>query len=401
MIKFYKIGLVIFVFWSVVVSSVFAQVAPESDFEVTLTDDLTGAIITGYKGQGGNLIIPDTIQGFPVKEIGDQVFVAGISRGFGGRVGNYGVYDFRTPNGHYEYETIYVNCNSLTNVVIPDSVEKIGAYAFVGHDFTTIKLPNQIKEIGQGAFYYCRSLKNIELPDSLEILDRNVFENCESLQSVKLSNSLKKIEARTFKYCKSLQNIELPDSIEEIGKGAFEAKAGYENSSSSLKNVKLSNSLKKIGDRAFYDCTELESIEIPDSVTEIGVSAFEGTINLSILKLLPSDKLYIHGGAFRGSGIKELTLNGNILYYEDYDTSGGYGKKFERQTFYKCDKLETLIFDETVKEVNHKRMISSKSLKNVIFKSPDTIVTSNESFIVNCPNLTLASQAEVKKRVKQ
>ena len=65
------------------------------------------------------------IQGFPVKEIGDQVFVAGISKGFGGRVGNYGVYDFRTPNGHYEYETIYVNCNSLTNVVIPDSVEKI------------------------------------------------------------------------------------------------------------------------------------------------------------------------------------------------------------------------------------------------------------------------------------
>ena len=95
MIKLYKIGLVIFVFWSVVVSSVFAQVAPESDFEVTLTDDLTGAIITGYKGQGGNLIIPDTIQGFPVKEIGDQVFVAGSSMGFG----NYGVYDFRTPNG--------------------------------------------------------------------------------------------------------------------------------------------------------------------------------------------------------------------------------------------------------------------------------------------------------------
>lgn len=375
--------------WIFLPFSVMAQVAPESDFQVELTKDGTGCVITDYKGKGGVLIIPDTIQGFLVKEIGEQAFATG--RGVLGPV-NYTFGD----------RTIYSKGIDLVEIKIPNTVEKIGDFAFIAQEFKSIKLPDGLKEIGKYAFYNCNSLESIELPNSLEKMGNFVFYHCGSLTNVKLSSSLKYISNYAFSACKSLQDIELPVSIKSIGEGAFKADSRYDDTYSSLKSIKLSSCLKTIGDEAFYDCTELESIEIPESVESIGISAFENTEKLSQLNL-PNEKINIHGRAFRNSGIKELTIKNNFSFIKDHIyikySDMWYRKEEYYGAFSNCNNLETLIFDETVKLVDYSDIISSESLKNIIFKSPDTVVSA-KSFVKNCPNLTLASQAEIKKRVR-
>ncbi|GHV16367.1 hypothetical protein FACS189493_2100 [Spirochaetia bacterium] len=76
-----------------------------ADFNVALTADGTGVVITGYTGNGGAVTIPATIEGLPVKEIGERAFANE----------RYGQYSVNT---------------TITAVTFPDGLEKIGAYAF-------------------------------------------------------------------------------------------------------------------------------------------------------------------------------------------------------------------------------------------------------------------------------
>lgn len=73
--------------------------------------------------------------------------------------------------------------------------------------------------------------------------------------------------------CTSLQSITIPDSVTRIGRQAF---AGC----TSLQSINIPNSVTSIGILAFWNCTSLQSIIIPDSVTSIGDSAFGGCDNL-------------------------------------------------------------------------------------------------------------------------
>ena len=76
-----------------------------------------------------------------------------------------------------------------------------------------------------------------------------------------------------FYGCSSLTSITIPDSVTIIGDFAF-------NGCSSLTSIAISDSMTIIGEWAFSYCTSLTSITIPDSVTSIGEYAFSGCYNL-------------------------------------------------------------------------------------------------------------------------
>lgn len=101
------------------------------------------------------------------------------------------------------------------------------------NEIKTLKLPKNLKEIGDEAFWSCTSLESIEVSDSVEEIGENAFYNCRSLKSVKLPENLKKIGAWAFEYCKSLESVEIPDSVEEIDADAFYG-------CKSLKSIKIS-----------------------------------------------------------------------------------------------------------------------------------------------------------------
>ncbi|MCQ2367875.1 MAG: leucine-rich repeat protein [Kiritimatiellae bacterium] len=159
-------------------------------------------------------------------------------------------------------------CSSLTSVTIPNSVTEIGSEAFRGcSSLTSITIPNSVTTIGSGAFSDCSSLTSITIPNSVTTIGSSAFEYCSSLKSVTIPNSATTIGKRAFYYCSSLASITIPDGVTSIGDSAFYY-------CSSLASITIPDGVTSIGDYAFYRCSSLTTITIPDSVTTIGAGVF-------------------------------------------------------------------------------------------------------------------------------
>ena len=131
--------------------------------------------ITGYIGPGGNVTIPDTINGLAVTSIGDYAF-------------------------EYRY--------SLTNVTIPDSVTSIGAYVFNGStNLTSVTIPNSVTNIGIAAFYGCYGLTVVTIPTGLTTIAFAAFQYCTDLKNITIPDSVTNIEGAAFNDCTNLTGI--------------------------------------------------------------------------------------------------------------------------------------------------------------------------------------------------
>ena len=78
----------------------------------------------------------------------------------------------------------FVECKSLININIPNSVTTIGDSAFWGCDFlVNINIPNSVTTIGDSAFAFCDSLTSINIPNSVTTIEDGAFYGCENLPS--------------------------------------------------------------------------------------------------------------------------------------------------------------------------------------------------------------------------
>ncbi len=161
------------------------------------------------------------------------------------------------------------------DVVIPDTlggypVAAVGYGAFgESFDITSVVVPDGTTVIDGSAFYMCTSLRSVTIPDSVRVIGANAFNFCSSLESVTIPYGVTRIGEGTFYTCEALNDITVPNSVTAIGKRAF---LGCDE----LRSITLSENLTSIGEEAFFYCTSLVEITISDSVTEIGARAFEG-----------------------------------------------------------------------------------------------------------------------------
>ncbi len=256
-----------------------------------------GAIITGYSGPGGEVVIPsllyDGTMAYPTVAIGVTAFY-GCST-----ITSIILPDSVTAIGSYAFS----ECIALTSVVMPGSVGAIGSYAFnectslasvvIPGNVTTIEeatfsycfslasvvFPDGLTRIGAYAFIYCPSLTSVSIPGNVTIIEQNAFFNCPSLVSVEIPGSVNAIGNQSFSLCTALTALVLGEGVTSIGSGAFSECEG-------LFSLDLPESILTIGDRAFQKCISLRSAVVPRNLTHIGDHAFSGCDNLTEMTFL-------------------------------------------------------------------------------------------------------------------
>ena len=251
---------------------------------------------------------------------------------------------------------------SLEAIILPDSMEKIGQFAFnecrslVYVDFggtkvieeyaflcdeslISLEIPDSVTEIALGAFMQCDSLKFISLPfvggtesanryigyifgaESLswngdftpmtlsyvtvrgEEIPAEAFDGCVNLIEVTLADGVKTVGERAFANCKSMQSVIFADSVETISADAFL-------NCYTLLTVDISStsSLKALGIQSFMNCRSLTEIKLPAGVTELPSGVFWGCKALTIVEGVGI--VNISDTAFRGCEAL-ISVNGN------------------------------------------------------------------------------------------
>ena len=207
----------------------------------------------------------------------------------------------------------------IKNISLPDGVTSIGEQAFISCSaLTQITIPNSVTSIGEQAFFYCSALTQVNIPGSVTSIGGGAFYGCSALTQVDIPNSVTSIGSLAFHGCSALTQVNIPNSVTSIGNHAFLGTALYNNAANWTNNVlyidnclieaktELSGSYeitagtRVIADWAFYGCTVLTQVTIPNSVTSIGSYAFWNCSALTEMTVLPTVPPTVGSYAFGG-----------------------------------------------------------------------------------------------------
>ena len=139
--------------------------------------------------------------------------------------------------------------------VIPDTVVRIGEYAFDSTRITAVTIPEGVSEIAYMAFSCCYELQSVSIPGSVKTVGEEAFFGCHELQSAVMGSGVTGIGDGAFACCSSLEAVRFPDSLEYIGEDAFA-------SCEALTDVIIPENVTFIGSDAFGDCASLQSFTV-------------------------------------------------------------------------------------------------------------------------------------------
>ncbi len=365
-------------------------------------------IITEYLGNDSNVIIPNTI------ELNNKTYKI-------------------TALGEY----LFLNCTSLKKVTIPNNVTKIGSSAFRGctslekitlqfvggsKDSNTYLgyifgapsyrdnskyVPSSLKEvvvlegctsIEANAFRDCTSLTSITIPSSVTTIKNHAFFGCTSLKNVYYEGTIEdwcniEFDSSPMYYAKhfymlssnnvyeEVTSLEIPNTVTNIGDYQFD---GFNN----VTSITISSSVTTIGDYAFYGCNSLTSITIPSSVTTIGKYAFSGCTSLEKITLPfigasqdatgNNAKLsYIFGAV--PSSLKEVVILVGCSSIVEY-------------AFSECTFLTNIVIPSSVTTIGMRAFENCTSLTSIII--PSSVTEIGGYAFENCYSLTIYCETE-------
>lgn len=362
--------------------------APATDFTYELTQDDT-IRLTAYTGEGGALILPDTIDGKAVSTLGEELFrgnetitalyipqtITSIEKnlltgcrsikvlstpqlGATRQDSGFLAYFFGadTPHGMgFKVST------SLDTVILQDTITEIADLAMMECDrLRMVLLPDTLTSIGNFAFSGCSQLHFVPLPESLTAIGEYAFSNNKALISVSIPTAVQKIGLGAYMGCSSLEQISLPFIGEKrdsetnhhlgyiFGAEAYTWNTGYV--PKSLLKVTLTEG--DVPDYAFYECDTLALVSLPDDCTSIGVRAFLGCDVLRSI-LLPNSITTIKDLAFAHCTVL------NDIYLNEGLTSIGI------QAFMDCFSLTDITLPDSLRTISNSAFADCLCLTNV------------------------------------
>ncbi len=191
-------------------------------------------------------------------------------------------------------DNAFAGCEKLKSVTISDKVKKIPVYAFAGCvALETVELPEGIEEIEYGAFMDCQSLSYLYIPSTVKVAESifyRTYSRGEAKLNVVVGEGMTVLPNGLFQRCDILRSVELPESLCEMGYAAFEG-------CGALASINIPNGVENIEPLTFNGCTSLESIVLPKNLKTIGHNAFYQCSSLAEISV-PNTVKSIGAGAF-------------------------------------------------------------------------------------------------------
>ena len=290
-------------------------------------------------------------------------------------------------------------CKALLEITIPDSVTSIGRYAFdLCSALTSVAIGNNVTSIGNNAFDSCSALTSVTIPDSVTEIGYAAFKNCSALKDVYCKPTTPPTcGSSVFDRNATDRKIYVPASVDNSVIDAYKNTSGWSAYADSIVEKEFGDSNKKtvlrytstdgnvvtpnkadafnvgiisntydndegtivfdgtlttIGASAFYDCTTLSSITIPDSVTEIGAYAFQWCNWLKTVAM--------------GSGVKSIGRGAfwNCTFLQNIELPAGI-ELIDMQAFYLCKLLKSINIPDSITEIKASTFENCYALKSV------------------------------------
>lgn len=208
-------------------------------------------------------------------------------------------------------------------------------------------------DVPRDMFGKCTGLKKVTLKNGVRSIGEDAFRDCSSLEGVIFENTvLEKISDGAFWGCSALSSIALPDSVTEIERNAF-----FE---TGLRNIQLPEKLTLIGGGAFCNCKNLKQVQLPPQLKELGEGAFFNCENLTQIQL-PAQLNKLGTDAFRNcTSLDKIDIPAGLTQIEP-DTFCNTGltsvtlheglTKIEDWAFHDCLKLKKIRIPKSVTDI--------------------------------------------------